>query len=155
MLLHSLSPPVTVRTVTRTASLCLIRLVPRRRSRCCERLALRNCWKVWRLQGECCWRDRWHFACYETMQLITTLPRVFTHTAIRNRWRSIMWLKGTAAVSRLFTIRELKMQRRWHRVAARVPDWSLVSFPLCYCMWKEFISKHGVPSPSDHSSMYF
>lgn len=47
---------------------------------------------------------------YETMQLITTPTRVLTHKPRGNRWRSIMWLKGTAAESRLLTVRVLERE---------------------------------------------
>lgn len=50
---------------------------------------------------ECYREDRWHFACNETMQLITTLPCVFNAQIHSHRWRLIMWLKGTAAACQL------------------------------------------------------
>lgn len=104
MLLHSLSPPAAVRTVTVTASLCLIRLVPRRGSRCCSKkkrqkekvTAARSRRKSEKTAREGCRRGRWHFTCDETTQLITALPRGSTRTTIGNRWRSIMWLRGNS-----------------------------------------------------------
>lgn len=107
MLLHSLSPPVAVRTVTVTASLCLIRLVPRRRSRCCwkkkERKKERKGYSAEeppensvKIAREGCRRGRWHFTGDETTQLITALPRGSTRTTVGNRWRSIMWLRGNS-----------------------------------------------------------
>lgn len=112
-------PSCNVRIVPVAVSLCLICLAPGCRS-WCERWTPR---KHLISSHEKCGDDR---RVLQTRQVALHLlwnDATNHHSAMclnaqthSNRWRLIMWLKGTAAVSRLLTIRVRERKHRWHRV---------------------------------------
>lgn len=102
------APSCNIRTVTATGSLCLICLILRCGGWCGRLRERKHLAASAPTTDERRRQDRWYFTCYETMQLITTLPRVLTQQTRSSRWRLIMWLKGTAAVSGLLTIHVLR-----------------------------------------------
>lgn len=96
------------------------------------------------ITGERRRRDRWHFTCYETMQLITTLPCVLTHkkpfeqveidhVAKRNSCR-------VSAVNHPRAGEETQMTSS----AGPCSRLILTSSPLRYCMWEESVSERDV-----------